>query len=52
MKNKGVTLIALIVTVIVLLILIGIIIGILTGENRKMWITNIHTSNRQELKIM
>ena len=33
MKNKGVTLIALIVTIVVLLILAGITIGTLTGEN-------------------
>ena len=33
MKNKGITLIALVITVIVLLILAGIGIAILTGEN-------------------
>ena len=33
MKNKGITLIALVITIIVLLILAGITIGTLTGEN-------------------
>lgn len=33
MKNKGITMIALIVTIVVLLILAGITIGTLTGEN-------------------
>jgi flagellar basal body-associated protein FliL len=32
-KNKGITLIALIVTIIVLLILAGVSIAMLTGEN-------------------
>lgn len=34
LKNKGITLIALIVTIIVLLILAGVSIAMLTGENR------------------
>ena len=33
-RNKGITLIALVVTIIVLLILAGISINMLTGENR------------------
>ena len=33
-KNKGITMIALIVTIVILLILAGITIGVLTGENR------------------
>lgn len=33
-RNKGITLIALVVTIIVLLILAGISIAMLTGENR------------------
>ena len=33
-KEKGITLIALVVTIIVLLILAGILISMLTGENR------------------
>ncbi len=33
MKNKGITLIALIITIVILLILAGITIGTLTGEN-------------------
>ena len=33
-KNKGITLIALVVTIIVLLILAGISIAMLTGQNR------------------
>ena len=33
-KNKGITLIALIVTIIVLLILAGVTITTLTGDNR------------------
>lgn len=33
-KNKGITLIALIVTIVVLLILASISIGALTGDNR------------------
>ena len=32
-KNKGITLIALVVTIIVLLILAGVSISMLTGEN-------------------
>ena len=32
-KNKGITLIALVITIIVLLILAGISISMLTGEN-------------------
>ena len=32
-KNKGITLIALVVTILVLLILAGISIGMLTGDN-------------------
>ena len=38
-KEKGITLIALVITVIVLLILAGVSIAMLTGENR-----NINTS--------
>ena len=34
MKNKGITLIALIITIVVLLILAGISISVLTGNNR------------------
>ncbi len=34
MKNKGITLIALVVTIVVLLILASISIGALTGDNR------------------
>lgn len=37
--NKGITLIALVITIIVLLILAGVSIAMLTGENR-----NINTS--------
>ena len=33
MKNKGITLIALVVTIVVLLILVGITIGSLTSDN-------------------
>ncbi len=33
MKNKGITLIALVITIILLLILAGITIAMLTGEN-------------------
>ena len=33
-KNKGITLIALIVTIIIMLILAGISISMLTGQNR------------------
>ena len=33
-NNKGITLIALVVTIIVLLVLAGISIAMLTGENR------------------
>lgn len=33
-QNKGITLIALIVTIIVLLILAGVSLAMLTGENR------------------
>ena len=33
MKNKGITLIVLVVTIVILLILAGVIIGTLTGEN-------------------
>lgn len=33
-RNKGITLIALIVTIIILLILAGVTIATLTGENR------------------
>ena len=33
-KNKGITMVALVVTIVVLLILAGISIGTLTGENR------------------
>ena len=33
-KEKGITLIALVITIIVLLILAGISISMLTGENR------------------
>ena len=39
-KNKGITLIALVITVIVLLILAGVTIATLTGDNRtinKSW---------------
>ena len=35
-RNKGITLIALVVTIIVLLILAGISISMLTGENRNI----------------
>ena len=38
-KQKGITLIALVITIIVLLILAGVSIAMLTGENR-----NINTS--------
>ena len=33
MRNKGITLIALVITIIVLLILAGVSIAMLTGEN-------------------
>ena len=33
-KNRGITLIALVITIIVLLILAGVSIALLTGENR------------------
>ena len=33
-KEKGITLIALVVTIVILLILAGISIGALTGDNR------------------
>lgn len=33
-ENKGITLIALVITIIVLLILAGVSIAMLTGENR------------------
>ena len=36
MKNKGITLIALVVTIIVLLILAGVSIQMLTGQNRNI----------------
>ena len=39
--NKGITLIALVITIIVLLILAGVTIATLTGDNR-----NIDKSNR------
>ena len=32
-KNKGITLIALVVTIIILILLAGVSIGMLTGEN-------------------
>ena len=35
-KNKGITLIALVVTIIVLLILAGVSISMLTGQNRNI----------------
>ena len=35
-KNKGITLIALVITIIVLLILAGVSIAMLTGENRNI----------------
>lgn len=35
-KNRGITLIALVITIIVLLILAGISISMLTGENRNI----------------
>ena len=38
-ENRGITLIALVITIIVLLILAGVSIAMLTGENR-----NINTS--------
>ena len=44
-KNKGITLIALVITIIVLLILAGISIAILTGENGIL--TKADTSVRQ-----
>ena len=34
--NKGITLIALVITIIVLLILAGVTLGALTGENRNL----------------
>lgn len=34
MRNKGITLIALVITIIVLLILAGVSIATLTGDNR------------------
>lgn len=40
-NEKGITLIALVITIIVLLILAGISIAMLTGENR-----NINTSKK------
>ncbi len=40
-KEKGITLIALVVTIVVLLILAGVSIAVLTGENR-----NFKQSNR------
>ena len=42
-RQKGITLIALIITIIVLLILAGISIAMLTGENR-----NIDTSKQSK----
>ncbi len=36
-KNKGITLIALVITIIVLLILAGVSIAMLTGENRNTY---------------
>ena len=44
-RNKGITLIALVVTIIVLLILAGISISMLTGQNR-----NIKKSRRSKRK--
>ena len=44
-KDKGITLIALVVTIIVLLILAGISISMLTGQNR-----NIKKSRRSKRK--
>ena len=41
LRNKGITLIALVITIIVLLILAGVSIAMLTGENR-----NINTSKK------
>ena len=41
LNNKGITLIALVITIIVLLILAGVSIAMLTGENR-----NINTSKK------
>ena len=36
LRNKGITLIALVVTIIVLLILAGVSISMLTGQNRNI----------------
>ena len=36
-KNKGITLISLVITIIVLLILAGVSIAMLTGENRNTY---------------
>lgn len=44
-KNRGITLIALVITIIVLLILAGVSIAMLTGENR-----NINASTGSEDK--
>ena len=43
--NKGITLIALVITIIILLILAGISIGMLSGDNR-----NFTESNRCKKK--
>ena len=40
-ENKGITLIALVITIVVSLILAGVSIAMLTGENR-----NINASNK------
>ena len=37
LKNKGITLIALVITIIVLLILAGVTIATLTGDNRNTY---------------
>ena len=36
-ENKGITLIALVITIVVLLILAGVSIAMLTGENRNTY---------------
>ena len=49
-KNKGITLIALVIVVIVLLILAGVTVGALTGENRNI-IKNNRSKRRKQRSI-
>ena len=50
-NNKGITLIALIVTIIVLLILAGITVALLTGDNRKRNSRNCYDSSNGKRRI-